>query len=113
MNIGKLIIRIIVSAVAIGIATFLTPGMTNRGGIWSLLLAAIVIGILDWGIAKLIKVDASPFGRGIVGFLVAALILYLTGRIVQGFNVSILGAIVGALILGVVDALLPGETDTM
>lgn len=109
MKIGSLIIRIIVSAIAIAIATFLTPGMTNQGGFTSLILAAIVIGILDWAIGKVAKVDASPFGRGIVGFAVAAIILYVTGLIVEGFNVGFLGAIVGALILGVVDALMPGH----
>lgn len=109
MSIGKLILKIIVSAIAIAIAAFFTPGMSNEGGIWSLLLAAIVIGILDWGILKFTKIDATPFGRGIVGFLVAAIVLYITGMIVDGFTVTILGALIGALILGVVDAIIPGD----
>ncbi len=109
MKIGSLIIRIIVSAIAVGIATFFTPGMSNEGGFTTLILAAIVIGILDWAVAKVAKVDASPFGRGIIGFAVAAIILYVTGLIVDGFNVGVLGAIIGALILGVVDALMPGH----
>ncbi|MBS4535046.1 phage holin family protein [Clostridium sp. D2Q-14] len=113
MSIGKLIIKIIVAAIAIAIATFFTPGMSNQGGIWSLILAAIVIGILDWLILKVTKIDASPFGRGIIGFIVAAVILYITGLIVDGFTVTLLGAIIGALILGVVDAIIPGETTTM
>lgn len=113
MNIGRVLIRIVVSAIAIGIATFLTPGMTNEGGIASLLVAAIVIGLLDWGIGKVTKFDASPFGRGIIGFIVAAAVLYITGMLVDGFNVTFLGAIIGALIIGVVDALIPGETKTM
>ena len=108
MKIGSLIIRIIVSAIAVGIATFFTPGMSNEGGLRQI-LAAIVIGILDWAVAKVAKVDASPFGRGIIGFAVAAIILYVTGLIVDGFNVGVLGAIIGALILGVVDALMPGH----
>ena len=108
MKIGSLIIRIIVSAIAVGIATFFTPGMSNEGGFTTLILAAIVIGILDWAVAKVAKVDL-PFGRGIIGFAVAAIILYVTGLIVDGFNVGVLGAIIGALILGVVDALMPGH----
>src|SRR5690554_776186 len=112
-DIGKIILRIVVSAIAIGIATFLTPGMTNEGGIASLLVAAIVIALLDWGIGRLTKFDASPFGRGIIGFVIAAAVLYITGMLVDGFNVSFLGAIIGALVIGIVDALIPGETKTM
>ena len=113
MDISKIIIRIVVSAIAVGIAAFLTPGMTNQGGIPTLLVVAIVIGLLDWGIIKLTKFDASPFGRGITGFIVAAAVLYITGMLVKGFNVSLIGALIGALVLGVVDALIPGETKTM
>lgn len=113
MSIGKLIIKIIVASLAIAIAAFFTPGMSNEGGLSSLVLAGIVIGLLDWAILKLTKIDASPFGRGFIGFIVAAMILYITGMIVDGFTVTLLGAIIGALILGVVDAIIPGETKTM
>ncbi|MBS4538800.1 phage holin family protein [Clostridium sp. D2Q-11] len=113
MSIGKLIIKIIVAALAIAIATFFTPGMSNEGGIWSLILAAIVIGILDWAILKFTNIDASPFGRGFVGFIVAAAILYITGMIVEGFTVTIFGAIIGALILGVVDIFIPEDKKAM
>lgn len=113
MKIGKLIIKVLVAALAIAIAAFFTPGMSNEGGIGSLIIAAIVIGILDWAILKLTSIDASPFGRGIVGFLVAAVILYITGMLVEGFTVTILGALIGALILGVVDAIIPGDKKTM
>lgn len=113
MKIGKLIVKIIVAALAIAIAAFFTPGMSNEGGIASLILAAIVIGVLDWAILKLTKIDASPFGRGFVGFIVAAVILYITGMIVDGFTVTLFGAIIGALILGIVDAIIPGEKKTI
>ncbi len=113
MNIGRLIINIIVSAIAIAIAAFLTPGFSIEGGISSLIIAAIVIGILDWAIQKVVKLDASPFGRGLVGFILAAAILFITGRIVEGFNVSFWGAILGALVLGIVDAIIPGEDKAM
>lgn len=109
MTIARLVIKIVVSAIAIAIAAFFTPGMSNEGGIWSLLIAAVIIGLLDWLISRFTEVDASPFGRGIVGFLVAAGILFLTGMIVEGFNVSPLGAIIGAFILGIVDAIIPGD----
>ncbi|RBP37418.1 phage holin family protein [Garciella nitratireducens] len=113
MNIGRLIINIVVSAIAIAIAAFLTPGFSIKGGIGTLVIAAIIIGILDWIVQKVAKLDASPFGRGIVGFILAAVILFITGKIVAGFNISILGSILGALVLGIVDALIPGKNKTI
>lgn len=109
MTIARLIIKVIVSAIAIAIAAFFTPGMANEGGIWSLLVAAVIIGLLDWLISRFTNVDASPFGRGIIGFLVAAAILFVTGMMIEGFDVSPLGAIIGAAILGIVDAIMPGH----
>ncbi len=109
MKIGRLIIQIIVSAIAIAIAAFFTPGMSIQGGIWTLIVAAIVIGVLDWLISRFTSISASPFGRGFIGFIVAAIVLYVTGLIVDGFNVSFIGAIIGALVLGIVDAIIPGD----
>ena len=108
----KLIIKILISGLAILITSALSIGI-QTDGYTTAIMAGIVIGILDWAINKFTGVDASPFGRGAVGFVVAAIILFITGQIVDGFNVSILGAIVGALILGIVDTVLPVDKKTM
>jgi uncharacterized membrane protein YvlD (DUF360 family) len=103
-----LIVKIIVSAVVLGITAFFTPGFSTSG-IGTLILAAIVIGVLNWVAVKVVGVNASPFGAGAIGFIVTALVLYLTRYFVDGYNITILGAIIGALVLGIVDALLPGR----
>lgn len=108
----KLIIKILISGLAILITSALSIGI-QTDGYTTAIMAAVVIGILDWAINKFTGVDASPFGRGAVGFVVAAIILFITGQIVDGFTVSILGAIIGALILGVVDSFLPADKKTM
>lgn len=103
-----LIVKIIVSAVVLGITAFFTPGFSTSG-IGTLIIAAIVIGVLNWVAVKVVGVNASPFGAGAIGFIVTALVLYLTRYFVDGYNITILGAIIGALVLGIVDALLPGR----
>ncbi|NMA82959.1 MAG: phage holin family protein [Epulopiscium sp.] len=105
---GGLIIQFITTAIIVAIAAFLTPGF-KIDGLWALILAAIVITLLDFVIRKVTGVDASPFGKGIVGFIVSAVILYLTKYIVTGFEISILGAIIGALVIGIVNAIVPGK----
>lgn len=107
-NIGSIVIRLIVAAVVLGITAFLTPGF-DINGIWALIIGAIVLAVLDYLVTKLIGVEASPFGKGIVGFITAAVIIYATQYFVAGFNVTIWGAIIGALIFGIVDAIIPGQ----
>lgn len=107
-SIGELIIRLIVTAIVVGIAAFLTPGF-SIDNLWSLIMAAIVIAVLDYLIQKFTGVDASPFGRGITGFIVSAIILYVTKFIVPGFNISVWGAIIGALVIGIIDVIIPGR----
>ena len=108
----KLIIKILISGLAILITSALSIGI-QTDGYTTAIMAGIVIGILDWAINKFTGVDASPFGRGAVGFVVAAIILFITGKFVDGFTVSVLGAIIGALVLGVVDSFLPADKKTM
>lgn len=107
-SIGELIIRLIVTAIVVGIAAFLTPGF-SIDNLWSLIMAAVVIAVLDYLIQKFTGVDASPFGRGITGFIVSAIILYATKFIVPGFNISVWGAIIGALVIGIIDVIIPGR----
>ena len=107
-DIKAILIRIITTIVVVGIAAFLTPGFSIKS-IWSLIVASIVIALVDYIIAKLTGVDATPFGRGIVGFVVSALILYATKYLVAGFDISVWGAIIGALVIGIIDAIIPGK----
>ena len=107
-SIGEMLLRVLITSIVIAIAAFFTPGFTVNG-LGSLLLAAVVIGVLDYLVQRFTGVEASPFGRGIAGFLVAAIILYVTKFIVPGFNISILGSIIGALVIGIVDAIMPGR----
>lgn len=107
-SIGELLLRVLITSIVVAIAAYFTPGFTIDS-LWSLLLAAVVIGVLDYLIQRFTGINASPFGRGISGFLVAAIILYVTKFIVPGFNISIWGAIIGALVIGIVDAVMPGR----
>ncbi len=100
--------RFIASAVVLVVTAAVTPGFTISS-IWSLLLAAVVLSILDYVVSRTLHVDATPFGRGITGFIAAVVIIYAINFIVPGYSVSFIGAILGALVYGVVDMLIPGR----
>lgn len=107
-GIGSWIIRFVLVAVILAITSFLTPGFTING-LWSFILAAVVITVLDYFIESFMGVDASPFGKGLKGFVISAIIIYLAQFMVPNMRVSIIGAILAALVIGIIDAIIPGK----
>ncbi len=106
--VGQIIGRLIAAAIVLAITAFFTPGFAINS-IWSLAVAAIVLTVLDYLITKFTGLHASPFGKGFVGFVLAAVILYVTQYFVAGYSISWMAAIIGAIVYGVVDYLIPGE----
>ena len=100
--------RLVTAAIVLAITAFFTPGF-EINNIWSLAVAAIVLTIIDYLIVKFTGLHASPFGKGFVGFVLSAVVLYVTQYFVAGYTISWIAAIIGAVIYGVVDYFLPGE----
>lgn len=107
-NITHFVIRLVVGAIVLGITAALTPGFTISG-IWPLLLASVILATLDYLALKLLGVNATPFGRGISGFILAAVIIYVTQFFITGYNITLLSSVIGALIYGIIDAIIPGR----
>ena len=100
------IVRFVVSALVLMFVGFLVPGFAPLGFL-NALLAAIVIAALGWVIEATMGQRVSPFGRGIVGFIIAALVIWATQFFVPGMQVTVLGAILAALVIGIVDLFVP------
>ena len=98
--------RFILVAIILMVTSFVTPGFSING-MWSFLIAAIVISVLDYLVELFMGVDASPFGKGIKGFVIAALIIYLAQFLVPNMGVTIIGAILAAIVIGILDAIFP------
>ncbi len=107
-SIGQIVGRLFAAAIVLAITAFFTPGFTINN-IWTLIIAAVVLSIMDYLISKFTGLHASPFGKGFVGFALAAITLYITQFFVSGYSISWVAAIIGALIYGVVDYLIPGN----
>jgi uncharacterized membrane-anchored protein len=100
--------RVVITAIILAITSFFTPGFSITG-LWSFILAAIVISVLDYLVESFMGVDASPFGKGIKGFVIAAVIIYVAQFLVPSMSVSIIGALLAALAIGILDAVMPGR----
>lgn len=107
-TVWQVIGRLITAAIVLGITAFFTPGF-QISNIWALVAAAVVLTIIDYLLTRFTGLHASAFGKGFVGFVLAAVVLYVTQYFVAGYTISWLAAIVGALVYGVVDYFLPGE----
>ena len=107
-TVWQIIGRLVAAAVVLAITAFFTPGFAINNS-WSLAIAAVVLTVLDYLIVKFTGLHASPFGKGFIGFALAAIILYVTQFFVAGYTISWMSAIIGALIYGVVDYFLPGN----
>lgn len=102
-----LIVRFIVSAVVLMVISWLLPGISVNGFVGAL-IAAVVIAILGYVAEKLMGKNISPYGRGIVGFIAGAVVIYLAQYIIPNYlSVSLIGSLLAALVIGIVDAFVP------
>lgn len=105
-NLVNWVIRLILFAIVLGITSFLTPGFSING-MWAFLLAALVITVVDYFVESLMGENISPLGTGLKGFIISAIIIYLVQFIVPHMSVTIIGALIASLIIGIIDAIIP------
>ncbi len=103
-----LIVRLIVSAIVLLAVGAIVPGFFIAGFI-NALLAAVAIAVLGYLAERILGEKVSPQSRGIVGFVSAAVVIFLAQFIVPMMRVSILGALIASFVIGLVDAFVPTE----
>jgi len=109
-TIWQILGRLVAATIVLAITAFFTPNFTIDN-IWSLGAAAIILSLMDYLITKFTGLHASPFGKGLIGFALAAITLYLTQFFISGYSISWMASIIGALIYGVVDYFIPGNQE--
>ncbi|HHV71181.1 MAG TPA: phage holin family protein [Clostridia bacterium] len=102
----RTVIRFIISAIVLLVVSLFIPGF-EIVGFFNALIAAVVIAALGYLAQLAFGKDASPQSRGIVSFIVAALVIYIAQWFVPTMRVNIWGAALAALVIGLVDALVP------
>ena len=89
-------------AVVLGITAWLLSGVTVDGSNWTLVWAAAVFGVLNTILKPLLKVLTFPLALvtlGVAWFFVALMMLWLTGVIIGGFDISGFWTLVGATVI--------------
>ncbi|MGE5560605.1 MAG: phage holin family protein [Chloroflexota bacterium] len=99
-------VRFLVSAIVLLVVGRIVPGF-EIVGFWNALLAAVAIAVIGFLIESLMGRRISPRSRGLVGFLVAAVVIYLTQFIIPTMRVTLIGALIASLVIGIIDAVVP------
>ncbi len=108
------LIRLAINAVALWVAIQIVPGVSHIGSFWSLLVVALVFGVLNASVRPLLKLFTFPLlilTLGLFTFVINAFMLMLTAwasnLLHAGFHVAGFGsAFFGALVVSVVSFLL-------
>lgn len=100
------VVRFIVSALVLMLVGFLLPGFKALT-FFHALFAAIVIAALGWVVESLLGKSVSPYGRGVVGFIVSAITIWIAQFVVPGMEVSVIGALLAAFTIGIIDLFVP------
>jgi putative membrane protein len=109
----RFLLRLLATAAALWIATRVVPGVTHAGTWTSLLLVAVVFGLLNAIVRPILKLLTCPLillTLGLFTFVINALMLWLTSAVSEslglGFHVTgFVPAFLGALVVTVVSVL--------
>ena len=108
-----LIIRILISAVAVYVASLFIPGIQVSGGAGTYLIVAIVLGFLNAFIKPILTILTIPITivtLGLFLLVLNVLMVYLTDYLVSGFHVTgfiaaLLFSIVVSIVTSLIDAI--------
>jgi putative membrane protein len=108
------LVRLLVNAAALWVATQIVPGVTYAGGVWPFLGVAFVFGLVNATIGPVTKVLTCPLillTLGLFALVINGLMLWLTSRLSEsfgwGFHVTgFWPAFFGGLVVSIVSALL-------
>lgn len=100
------VVRFVISALVLLLVGFIVPGFAVAD-ITSALVAALVITLLVSAVDEVLGENASPQNRGLVSFFVAAAVIWGTQFVVTGFEVTVLGALIASVAIGLIDTLVP------
>lgn len=105
----NLIIKWLLSALAVIITAYIVPGILIVS-FWSALLVALFLGIINAVIKPILIIFTLPINiltLGLFTFVINALMILLTSSIVKGFDVDgFLSALVFSLVLSLVSYVL-------
>jgi len=110
----RFLLRFLINAAALWVATQIVPGVEHTGPWTSLLLVALVFGVLNAILRPILKLLTCPLiilTLGLFTFVINAVMLWLTSAVSESFGLGFhvtgfVPAFLGALVVTIVSVLL-------
>ena len=100
-----IIIRVLVTALALLLAAYLVPGITVSG-LYIAIIAAIILGLLNVLVRPvliLLTLPVTILTLGLFIFVINALLFWFAASFLEGFEVSgFLPALIGSIVVSVI-----------
>jgi putative membrane protein len=109
--------QLIVAALVLYLTSLILGGAMVFSGFWEVVLTAVVIALLNFFIAPVIKFITCPLQiltLGLARFLVSGLMIMLAGHFLRGFHIggfwwAVLAAVVMSVLTSAIDSLFGGR----
>jgi putative membrane protein len=106
----RLILKLLINAAALWVAGYLVSGIDLDGDFWTILLVALIFGLINTVIKPVLKVLSLPviiLSLGLFALVINAAMLGLTAAITDALSVAdFWSAVLGAIVISVVSAVL-------
>jgi len=110
-----ILVNWLLSAIAIGITAYLLPGVHIEGGAVTVLVLAVVLGLINAILKPILHLLALPITiltLGLFSLVINALLILLAARIVPGFMVDgFWWALLFSIVLSLINSFFSGLKD--
>ncbi len=85
---------------------WIVPGFKIAGfaNVWGL---AFIIATSSWIIETILRKHISPFGRGVIGFMCSACVIWFAQFWITSISITFIGSLLAAFIIGMADLFIP------
>ncbi|MDA8343941.1 MAG: phage holin family protein [Thermaerobacter sp.] len=103
------VVRFSLAVIVLSLIGYIIPGFGHLT-FGEAVLAAIVIGVLGYGIQIFLGPKNSTFVRGFIGFIVAGVVIWLGQFVLRHVHVSLPAALLAAAVIGLINYSIPNAT---
>lgn len=104
MNLLIWIMRFLIPLVVLFTIGYYVPGFSALTVTWLIILSGLAV-LGDWMVNSIVGRDVNRWGRGIITFLVNAVVIFLATYGIEGGHVPLGASLLAALIIAVISNL--------
>ena len=111
----NILIRILLSALAVYISAKFLPGITLTGGLWTAIVVAVVLGLLNAFVKPILTILTIPvtiLTLGLFLLVINVIIIYIAAALIGGFDVDgFFSALIFSIVVSIVSWILSSIFD--